>query len=65
MTLILPVLLGCSSVLQIEKLERVCIAYQFHRTHEEVSQSEDELKSMQDEKDKYVPSAKPLSCWRP
>lgn len=58
----IAVFLACSSVLQIEKLERVCIAYQFHRTHEEVSQSEDELKSMQDEKDKYVLSATLLSC---
>lgn len=42
--------------LQIEKLERVCVAYQYHVAHQEVSQSDGELKEMEEEKDRYAGS---------
>jgi hypothetical protein len=37
---------------QIERLERYCVAYQYSKAHEEVSRSEEEMKGMEDERDR-------------
>ena len=48
-------LYACIYVLsQIEKLQRLCIAYAFSKANEEVSRSADELKEMEEHRDKYV-----------
>ncbi len=39
---------------EIEKLQRLCVAYQYSRAAEEVDKSADELKQMEDERERSV-----------
>lgn len=39
---------------EIEKLQRLCVAYQYSKAAEEVEKSADELKQMEDERERYV-----------
>lgn len=39
---------------EIEKLQRLCVAFQFSRAVEEVEKSADELKQMEDERERCV-----------
>jgi structural maintenance of chromosome 2 len=39
---------------EIEKLQRLCVAYQYSRAAEEVDKSADELKQMEDERERCV-----------
>ena len=42
---------------EIEKLQRLCVAYQYSHAAEEVEKSADELKQMEEERERYVKTA--------